>query len=168
MSPYPLQRCWRSRRRRWSRCGRCSWHHSYGKAIIILAQAFAAKAPASQYVPLLVGEYVAANLLLLLLDKVDVRKHAVGLECGRQLRCTQCQSGGARNMLWLHAPAVTALRWRPANEISWRTNLRTTLIRVEPNTRRDSYPSLPRSQTKFFKVASENPWPSQLKLGLRL
>ena len=65
-------------------------------------------------------------------------------------------------------PAVTAFRCRPAKEMSWSTNLYIKLSLAQDVGGACTHPSLPRSQMKFFRAASENPCADQLKLGLRL
>ena len=93
---------------------------------------------------------VAADLLLLLLNKVHVRKHSVSLEPSRELGrgCGVEVKAGQRNQLEYESGWTSSVGYNPRQN--------------------ESYPSFPSSQTKFFRFSFENPCADQLKLGLRL
>ena len=120
--------CLMSQQRRPSRCCRCSWRRSCAQNG--WSGQSATGGCKGVNVPLLVGEHVAPDLLLPLLDHVDVGEHTVRLEAGRELSCKVCrwlQRYKVERCGW-SLPAVTAFRCKPAREMSWRINLCGTSI----------------------------------------
>lgn len=105
--------------------------------------------------PLLVCENVAADLLLLALDELDVGEHAVCLVPLRELSWSFFDgaiSGRGRGKgKGNDEPVTTAVLCRPARETSWSTK-----------------PDLPRSQMKDLSCSSLNPCADQLNEGERL